>query len=516
MDAARARTAILSLSRIKSHAHLTTPQAELRSLILSASRDRSVAALAPHIAWRSSRPTPSDDVAEAQRLALSTLRPRVKALLRLAAARLSADETREALAATDDPSTVFGEFTAAPTTPASYLSTCILPPADQTVILFALPGTSVDAHQVASTLSGTKVGIPTGGPHGHTVYPWLVRTRYYTATIYLLVASFNDETKLELIPFAGVCGALCMCYERSWGGRLPQEAASEASWTHLSYEWEDVEAGGTVPEICIALGVGKGEVTSSANPERLEWCLDKGLEYLEANTHPEGSDVKAAEMAARGGGGQGGRSMSDEEAEGLSRLVEALQCRMWPSHAAGMSADAAKAAHEEEVKGYQEGIKAANGMQEEVCVPISDPAPAPAAQPNNAAAAPTAAPAAAAGAATAATGAAMAANGNVNSANASATAVEGEGDDVLTDRLLSEMAGPELEPEEPMSQEEREHERVEQLIEQMTFLRERGIRCHTRRGGRGRRGRRWRWRACLGSWARMGRRIECGAGRRSE
>ena len=336
-----------------------------------------------------------------------------------------------------------------------------------------MPGTSVDAHQVASTLSGTKVGIPTGGPHGHTVYPWLVRTRYYTATIYLLVASFNDETKLELIPFAGVCGALCMCYERSWGGRLPQEAASEASWTHLSYEWEDVEAGGTVPEICIALGVGKGEVTSSANPERLEWCLDKGLEYLEANTHPEGSDVKAAEMAARGGGGQGGRSMSDEEAEGLSRLVEALQCRMWPSHAAGMSADAAKVAHEEEVKGYQEGIKAANGMQEEVCVPISDPAPAPAAQPNNAAA-PTAAPAAAAGAATAATGAAMAANGNVNSANASATAVEGEGDDVLTDRLLSEMAGPELEPEEPMSQEEREHERVEQLIEQMTFLRERG------------------------------------------
>ena len=75
---------------------------------------------------------------------------------------------------------------------------------------------------------------------------------------------------------------------------------------------------------------------------------------------------------------------------------------------------------------------------------------------------------------------------------------------MLTDRLLSEMAGPELEPEEPMSQEEREHERVEQLIEQMTFLRERGDTLYTRRGGRGRRGRRWRWRACLGSWGGWG------------
>ena len=285
-----------------------------------------------------------------------------------------------------------------------------------------MPGTSVDAHQVASTLSGTKVGIPPAALIGHTVYPWLVRTRYYTATIYLLVASFNDETKLELIPFAGVCGALCMCYERSWGGRLPQEAASEASWTHLSYEWEDVEAGGTVPEICIALGVGKGEVTTSANPERLEWCLDKGLEYLEANTHPEGSDVKAAEMAARGGGGQGGRSMSDDEAEGLSRLVEALQCRMWPSHAAGMSAEAAKAAHEEEVKGYCEGIKAANGMQGGGLCPISDPAPAPAAQPNNAAAGTTAARRRRRSG-NGGHGRAMAANGN-EFANASATAVE--------------------------------------------------------------------------------------------
>ena len=81
--------------------------------------------------------------------------------------------------------------------------------------------------------------------------------------------------------------------------------------------------------------------------------------------------------------------------------------------------------------------------------------------------APTAAPAAAAAAPTAVTG--SAAGGGARAVNPLDEDLAGG----LAERLLGEMAGADM-AEEEVTAEEREYERVEQLIEQMSFLRERG------------------------------------------
>ena len=241
-----------------------------------------------------------------------------------------------------------------------------IPPAESMVLVLACPGTLDAAHEVGGFMSGGAVRglgpLPPPLASSARAYPWLVQTRYYTATLWLLVhpleatsargadtdasaeaagvvvAAVGDsgtdsangtDSFAPLRSIASKCGGLVVFFEDDAGG---------AGWAALTSAWSTCLADAT-PEsdvdIVLGLQSSNHEWSDAVSRERTEWALDHGVELLYANVRRDGAAAAAAAARVTRGESASGMGMADAEgtddAEGLSRLVEALQCRVWPS-----------------------------------------------------------------------------------------------------------------------------------------------------------------------------------------
>jgi hypothetical protein len=136
-------------------------------------------------------------------------------------------------------------------------------------------------------------------------YPWLVVTRYFSTTVWLLVAPLPDVTELSQpraaarLSHAAASGAVAILYERVRGRAAP------GSWERLQSVWAALSESDPTAEICLALGLsgegeGDGNGRSDGGSGKLEWCLDAGLEWIEAEM--SAGEIAAAAAMARGSG----------------------------------------------------------------------------------------------------------------------------------------------------------------------------------------------------------------------
>ena len=433
--------------------------AELARLVSQSSSQANQAFLTSLIQPSESPASSSADVSEALALLSSSQRPRVRGLVRATAARLAAEEARTepeqrpSVQPRAQPDSVTTQLTsaiaelrtaAAAASAAAATTVPSLPPEDAIILMIAPAGTAAAAHQIAATISGTRGLRPLPAPcngRGGAAYPWLVRTRYFSASVWLAVAPLTASNAAALGDLAARCGAIVALFD--------DDDPDAAGWDRLTQYWDsDFRAVSDRADICIAMGVrgvpndgeDAGEV-ERMHSKRVEWCLDHGLELIHADVSPGSSEMTEATSAARGGPAGGRRS---DDPEGLPRLVEALTCRMWTPLEGVASAEGAEEAHQAAVDAYAAILGAtvpralANGNGNE---------------------------------GVGMTGSSRtASNGH---AVAPPAAVVGATD--LSDRLLLEIAGEEgTAQHEEKSAEEQEADAMEKLIEQMTFLRERG------------------------------------------
>ena len=357
-------------------------------------------------------PDPGDsvDMQEALSLISKSKRPRVRGILRLTAARLAAQEAKEkssaggmsqadndklaaALAELNEakaameaagydvaaleasggePSIVdVTDVTDVPKRSLANAPSRSLPAKDASVLFVALPGTLPAAHEVASLISDHASGLsplPSPCDGGGAAYPWLVKTRYFSASVWLVVAPLTESNGPALSELASGCGAVVFFFSdeaSSADGSAGAEAG--AGWARLTAAVEaSFSAVSNESDICIVMGVN-GEATkggkggggqSEAQREqiaskRIEWCLDKGVELVQADISYGSAEVEAASSAAKGGGFFTKR---EEDPEGLPRLVEALTCRMWPPLEDAASAEAAVEAHAAAAREYAASI----------------------------------------------------------------------------------------------------------------------------------------------------------------
>ena len=339
---------------------------EACELIGLAKRDASVAALSPLLV-SSARPR-SLDVEEALSLAAAASRPRMRGLLRLVAAKLAAAEARHGVG--DEaavPADLFASMTMAPSSTSAAVSSAelpsCLPPTESTVLVVALAGMHEAACEIGSLISGASSAIELpGAPLAPTrAFPWLLHTRYYSASLFVLVVSEDvgrapldsPDAGAALASVASGCGAVVVLFD---------DGGSEgAGWARLTSVWEAAMSGQEEePDVCIALGVrpsraaGMEAATSSPSPwgssaeppaERIEWALDHHVEVLYSQLDADRPEAEAAAAASRGDAPAAGMSAS-EDAEGLARLIEALQCRLWPAHDSSTDRTAIRQDHE--------------------------------------------------------------------------------------------------------------------------------------------------------------------------
>lgn len=205
-----------------------------RLLCSSASRPRSVAALAQLLA---PPPPPEDaakDEAEARRLLSKSSRPRTRAILQLAAARLAAEAARRTVCAETRGALVCANADA----PASQ------PSFGSAALLVYQPGTRDQASRIAELIGGTTDGRPLPSPlEGANAYLWPLRTRYFSANLWLIVAEDDDAHHAELVRVGGKCGALLLLYD----------AGSQQSWDRMSTRW-GADLAQDASEILIVVG----------------------------------------------------------------------------------------------------------------------------------------------------------------------------------------------------------------------------------------------------------------------
>ena len=469
----------------------------------------------------------SADITEAHALAAFASRPRTRGLMRLTAGRLAAAEIRERNgantpvaaksvpaaplaappAATPD-STPAVASAPAPAdvalTPASAADDGAadgtedgsgLPRPDSTVVLVALPGLAPAAHDLASLLTdGAEAlrDLPEPFDDGEcAVYPWLVRTRYFVATVWVLVVALGESgdhlplkqqlralTQLaEVAAHAARCGAMVLLYD----------AVAPQGWQTMTRLWERAfaeQVADTELDVAVAMGLGGdgagsgGGDDDDATAAALEWCVDRRLEMIVAPQAELARGSAAWEQAAAvARGDRAAARRYDADADGLPRLCEALQCRVWPAHhPGGQPSDAYRAAHGAQVQALRARLAALRPPQLPPAARVGGRgggrAPAPAAdavaglstvvsagggRAAVAAAAPMWPPAAAPTAA--------AREAPVNAAEAEAKAGA---------RLMALAGEDAVVSEEAMNSEERQHESYERLLEEMSKLRQTG------------------------------------------
>lgn len=147
-------------------------------------------------------------------------------------------------------------------------------------------------------------------------FPWRLDTKYYTADVEFDVRHVDhcDHVQLEEGAYEAVL--------------LTFDAAERSSFESLQRWWEG--AGGAAADLGVrlAVGTGAGPARQAWLQEVEEWCAGQLVEYVETG-QADGELAEAPGGAAAAPGIDSSRRQG-EEAQGVRRIVEALQAHMWP------------------------------------------------------------------------------------------------------------------------------------------------------------------------------------------
>jgi len=280
-----------------------------------------------------------EDAKEVRRLLARCSRPRPRAILQLVGARLAAEASRGAAAAPvpsaaealrSPPSEavapsggdeVKDEAAAAPA--ATLGGGQSLPTLDSSILLVYAPGLRRQARALAQLISGSQTARPLSHPDLKGVaYLWPLKTRYFSAALWLLVVEDAAAAHEQLTHTAPRCGALVLLFDQN----------SDSSWETIKNGWE-AALSGEVPEIVLVVGEGESEETEASGDcdtctsSRIEWCLDHSAEYVRADFFTQTNQAASIAAAARGETPLGSATAAD--VDGMARVVEALQARRW-------------------------------------------------------------------------------------------------------------------------------------------------------------------------------------------
>ena len=139
---------------------------------------------------------------------------------------------------------------------------------------------------------------------------WKIETRYYEAVTTVRVASL-DEAKALVEAEGHPPQALVACFKGEESEAAVRTAIEKWAWLD-EVEVKLLVADGMTPD----LSLGKLEIGQESWLSRCyDWCMSRGFEYVEASTDDEEVD---------------GSLVLFEDKQGVSRVVEALHCHMWP------------------------------------------------------------------------------------------------------------------------------------------------------------------------------------------
>ena len=405
---------------------------ELQRLLSSAVRPANVHRLASMLA--------DDEVLEAQRLLSLCKRPRNRGLLQLAVASACADSCRAAM---------LGSAAATTAAPAAAAATVPPPPPpkldmESSVLLVHEPALRDTAHEICQIICGDgghrRPGQLPAPLERSLTFRWRIVNRYYKAS--LCLAALESGASAGGEAGGAAAGAVWELAETSQALVLLYDGGDAAGWEQLVARWGEALASGAVaPEILVIVSVttggaaARGEVAAAAAASvALEWCLDHGAEFLQCDVKADAEEARELAAAARG---ERAMPPTSGEAEGLARLVEALQCRVWPP-----------ATDEEEASPHQRAASEHRDIEREMAQELL---------------------AGAGGGGGMGTGAAA-------EAAAAAAAEEDPARVAAAEEYLAGLARDEQEgaAPPPADPEEEEHEVMEQLLERMVALRDRG------------------------------------------
>jgi len=199
-----------------------------------------------------------------------------------------------------------------------------LPSMEATVLLVHPAEMRDAAHRIGAALTGEPAGARGFAPplEGAAAYSWRVVNRYYRARLSLLVVADTTGAHPRLVELSRQVGALVLLFDRSnaesWGGLVERWGAA----------LPDADA---APDVLLLLGdgacVGTGE-------EELDFSFEKGAELIAIDSSAGSADLlELAPCAAVARGEAPAPPETAGEAEGLSRVLEAVQCRRWPEDA---------------------------------------------------------------------------------------------------------------------------------------------------------------------------------------
>ena len=171
---------------------------------------------------------------------------------------------------------------------------------------------------------------------------------------------------------------------------------SAAGWEWLRRVWEGALDGvgdGADVNVVLGLQARRREQSEKEALERTEWALDHGVELLSSQLEEDRAAAAAAAAATRGeaprpklavaddgngaGAHDGAHDGAQEDAEGLVRLVEALQCRMWTPLGGDGADETVEALHGEHCRAVEERLhRAAQRARQPAARPQAGSSPA--------------------------------------------------------------------------------------------------------------------------------------------
>ena len=270
----------------------------------------------------------ASDALEARRLLDLAVRDRPRSLLRLLCATADAAAARE----------ITRHGRVAPQQGGRATAGESLPAMERAVLLVHPPVMGCAAHRIAAALTGDGGRGGLASPlEGGRCYAWRVVNRYYSATLSLLVVPDTDATHAPLAAAAAEAGAVLLLFDRSAAA-----AAGESGWARVTGRWgSDLPGADELSEFVLLLlgdcGGAPGEAPPTPPEACFEFALEHGGEIVEIDSAAGSADMEqlaplaaASRGATSPAGGRGG-----DESDGLSRVLEAVQCRRWPEEAVG-------------------------------------------------------------------------------------------------------------------------------------------------------------------------------------
>ena len=272
---------------------------------------------------------------EVNRLLPLCSRPRNRGVLQLVAAGLSADSHRATSGSAPAPVTPdTPEVTAGASEAAAAVTAAV--DTESAVLVVHAAEHAAAVHEIAQIVCGHAGTAALPPPlHRARAHVWRVKNRYYKAALQLL--TLEDDA-------AAARAAITALAQQSHALVLLFELADPTSWRALLQRWEGMLVSGAVaPEILLLVGLGPSggaaaprataaaaaAAAEAAACTALEWSLDHGAEFVRVELQAA-EEVAEARVMAAASRGESAAPPSSGEAEGLARLVEALQCRVWP------------------------------------------------------------------------------------------------------------------------------------------------------------------------------------------